>query len=128
MRRHSVRVAASGKANNEEELSTVGCGTGYTRPGHVVKQTKQVTALTQGAMYTSVHERVRSARQSIEEVRPAVTTEQNDELKNYSAALLQQALEVNKDNPHFDKYNFVQMPYAKLQNGSKLLHSLLGID
>lgn len=70
-------------------------------------------------MATSVHERVRSARQSIEEVRPAVTTEENEELRKYSAALLQQALEVNKDNPHFDKYNFVQMPYAKLQNGSE---------
>lgn len=69
-------------------------------------------------MATSVHERVRSARQSIEEVRPAVTTEENEELRKYSAALLQQALEVNKDNPHFDKYNFVQMPYAKLQNGN----------
>lgn len=78
-------------------------------------------------MYASVHERVRNSRRSIEEVRPAVTTEENADLKEYSAALLQQALEINKDNPHFGTYNFVHMPYAKLQNGSKLQIKLLAV-
>lgn len=79
-------------------------------------------------MASSVQERVKNARQSIEMIRPAVTTEENDELRAYSTALLQQALEVNKDNPHFDKYNFVQMPYAKLQNGSKLQIDLSAVN
>eukprot|EP00891_Asterochloris_glomerata_P002047 jgi/Astpho2/2047/Aster-00543 len=38
-------------------------------------------------------------------------------LRNYSKAKLEQALAHGKDNPNFSKYHFVQLPYAKLQNG-----------
>ena len=40
-------------------------------------------------------------------------------LRNYSKAKLEQALAHGMDNPNFSKYHFVQLPYAKLQNGSE---------
>ena len=43
-------------------------------------------------------------------------------LRNYSKAKLEQALAHGKDNPNFSKYHFVQLPYAKLQNGSEYCH------
>ena len=46
-------------------------------------------------------------------------------LRNYSKAKLEQALAHGKDNPNFSKYHFVQLPYAKLQNGSKYHHCQL---
>lgn len=62
---------------------------------------------------------VEAALANTEHIKPAVTTEDNDELKEYSRALLEQAIEIGKGNEHYDKYSFVQLPYAKLQNGSK---------
>ena len=62
---------------------------------------------------------VETARAKTDDIKPAVTTEENKDLKEYSKALLEQAIEVGKGNEHYDKYNFVQLPYAKLQNGSK---------
>lgn len=69
---------------------------------------------------------VKDALAKTDDVRPAVTTEENEELKQYSKALLEQAIEIGKDNEHYDKYNFVQLPYAKLQNGSEH-HEHVGI-
>ena len=63
---------------------------------------------------------VKTALANTEHVDPAATTEENDELKEYSRALLEQAIEIGKGNEHYDKYSFVQLPYAKLQNGSKV--------
>jgi len=62
---------------------------------------------------------VEAALANTEHIKPASTTETNDELKEYSRALLEQAIEVGKGNEHCDSYSFVQLPYAKLQNGSK---------
>ena len=62
---------------------------------------------------------VQDALAKTDDVKPAVTTEENEELKQYSKALLEQAIEIGKDNEHYGKYNFVQLPYAKLQNGSE---------
>ena len=68
---------------------------------------------------------VADALAKVEDIKPAVTTEENEHLRQFSAALLQNALDSNKDNPHFKEYNFVQMPYAKLQNGSECPTDLL---
>lgn len=72
---------------------------------------------------TSVAEKkgqaVKDALAKTDDIKPAVTTEENEVLEQYSKALLEQAIEIGKDNEHYDKYNFVQLPYAKLQNGSE---------
>lgn len=62
---------------------------------------------------------VKEALAKTGDIKPAVTTEENEELSQLSKALLEQAIEVGKDNEHYDTYNFVQLPYAKLQNGSE---------
>lgn len=61
---------------------------------------------------------VEAALAKTDDIKPAVTTEENEALKNYSKALLEQAIEIGKGNEHYDKYSFVQLPYAKLQNGN----------
>ncbi|DBA86335.1 hypothetical protein WJX79_004682 [Trebouxia sp. C0005] len=61
---------------------------------------------------------VEAALANTEHIKPASTTETNDELKEYSRALLEQAIEIGKGNEHYDSYSFVQLPYAKLQNGN----------
>ena len=75
------------------------------------------------ASMTSVAEKkgqaVKDALAKTDDIKPAVTTEENEVLEQYSRALLEQAIEVGKDNKHYDTYNFVQLPYAKLQNGSE---------
>ncbi|KAL3143958.1 hypothetical protein ABBQ32_003771 [Trebouxia sp. C0010 RCD-2024] len=61
---------------------------------------------------------VKEALAKTDDIKPAVTTEESEELTQLSKALLEQAIEVGKENEHYDKYNFVQLPYAKLQNGN----------
>lgn len=82
------------------------------------------------ATMTSVVEKkgqaVKDALAKTDDIKPAVTTEENEVLEQYSKALLEQAIEIGKDNEHYDKYNFVQLPYAKLQNGSEH-HERFGI-
>lgn len=81
---------------------------------------------------TSVAEKkgqaVKDALAKTDDIKPAVTTEENEVLEQYSRALLEQAIEIGKDNEHYDKYNFVQLPYAKLQNGSELHDALVSIS
>ena len=62
---------------------------------------------------------VEAALAKTDDIKPAITTEENEALKNYSRALLEQAIEIGKENQHYEKYSFVQLPYAKLQNGSR---------
>ena len=62
---------------------------------------------------------VEAALAKADHIKPATTTEDDEALKDYSKALLEQAIEIGKGNEHYDKYSFVQLPYAKLQNGSK---------
>lgn len=61
---------------------------------------------------------VEAALAKTDHIKPATTTEDDDALKDYSKALLEQAIEIGKGNEHYDKYSFVQLPYAKLQNGN----------
>lgn len=79
----------------------------------------EVVAAKMSSAVEKKDQAVESARAKTDDIKPAVTTEENKNLKDYSKALLEQAIEIGKGNEHYDKYNFVQLPYAKLQNGSK---------
>ena len=76
-------------------------------------------AATMSSVAEKKGQAVEEARAKVDDIKPAVTTEENKDLKEYSRALLEQAIEIGKGNEHYDKYSFVQLPYAKLQNGSK---------
>lgn len=71
---------------------------------------------------------VKDALAKTDDIKPAVTTEESEVLEQYSRALLEQAIEIGKDNEHYDKYNFVQLPYAKLQNGSEHRDAMVSIS
>jgi diketogulonate reductase-like aldo/keto reductase len=60
---------------------------------------------------------VTEAKEAAADIKPAVTTEENEVLAKYAATLHEDELQFAKGKPGFLRYTFIKQPFAKLQNG-----------